>query len=199
MRILVTGTGSVALRAAASLAAHPDVAGVGLADTNPPTGWSGRMVHAGNSRGYDVVVGRPHRRLPSVTSDDAGTVGQASPLGLARSLAATIGPGAVAAMTVAGKARRSPAYFDFPRPVGRVLGRRGEHGVLICPTDGDLAAAGAALGDLTVAVVDETLFLQGVCLAAGALLGPHRGPVWETAETYIAACEDLGLVRAESP
>ncbi len=199
MRVLVAGSEPVVLRAAASLAAHPDVAGVGLADANPPSGWNDRMVHAGNSRGYDVIVGRPHRRLRSVTSDGAGTITHASPVGLAMSLAAELSPGAVAAMTVPGRPRKSPSYFDFPDPVGRLLGTRDSTGVLVCPTEGGLAAAGASLRDRTLAVVDDPQFLAGVCLAAGALLGAHRGPVWEAAATYVAACEAFGLVRAESP
>ncbi len=198
MKVLVAGTEPVVLRAAASLAAHPDVAQIGLADANPPSGWGDRMVRAKTSRGYDLIVGRAHRTLRSITADGTGAVTHASPWGLARALAGGLGPGAVAALTVPGRSRRSPAFFDFPAPVGRLLGSPDEAGVLVCPDDGELAAAGGHNGNRTVAVVDHPAFLEGVCLAAGALLGAHRGPVWDSAEQYLSACEELGLVRAEA-
>jgi hypothetical protein len=198
MRVLVTGDDQVALRAAASLAAHPDVAVVGVTDFAPPPGWAGRMTKAVSSHGFDVVVGRTDPTVRSVTVDTAGTVTYAGPIGLARSLGHRLSGTLRLAITEPGRPQRSPRFFDFPPPVGRLLSRPDTDGVERCPTEGPLAAVAAGDGSRILAVIDHPPFLAGVCLAAGVFLVSHPGPVWGQAERYLDACAAMGLVIAES-
>jgi hypothetical protein len=198
MRVLVTGDDQTALRAAASLAAHPDIAVVGVTDFNPPSGWAGRMTRATSSDGFDVVVGRSDTSVRSVTVDTAGTVTHAGPIGLAHCLGTRLSGAVRLAITEPGRSRRSPRFFDFPPPVGRLLSRPAPDGVERCPTEGALAAVAAGDGTRILAVIDHPPFLDGVCLAAGVLLVSHPGPVWDRPERYLEACADMGLVIAES-
>lgn len=197
MRVLVVGHDLLALRAATALAGHPDVALVGLADAKPPAGWKGRMVPATSSAGFDVVVGGTHPPLRSVTADDTGTITHAAPLGVARALATRLGGAPLVGMTVGGAPRRSHRHFDFPSPVGRQLGVMTD-GVMICPQESQLAAVGAVLDGHTLAIIDNSHFLGAVALAAGVFIRRGSGPVWEHADRYLAACEQLGLVIAEA-
>lgn len=123
----------------------------------------------------------------------------ASPTGLARALAARLGDSTAMAVTVAGKPRRSTAYFDFPPPVGRLLVTSVEDGVGQCATEGALAAVGAADAATVLSIVDHPPFLQAVCLAAAVLLHNHQGPVWDRGGEYLERCEQLGLVQAMAP
>lgn len=198
MRVLVTGNDQAALRAAASLAAHPDIAVVGVTDFNPPPGWAGRMERASSSDGFDVVVGRADPAVRSVTVEAGGTVTHAGPVGMARCLGRRLTGAVRLAVTEPGRSRRSPRFFDFPPPVGRLLARPGPDGVERCPTEGDLAAVAAGDGTRILAVIDHPPFLDGVCLAAGVLLVTRPGPVWDQPERYLEACGAMGLVIAES-
>lgn len=199
MRVLIYGSDTVSLRAAASLASHPDIATVGLADANPPAGWGERVVRARRATGFDVIIGKPTKHTRSVTVGAGGTVTDASAVGLGRSLGVMLGEGSEVAMTEPGKPRRSLRYFDFPPPVGRLLVTREADATSICATDGTLAAVGAANRSTVLSIIDHPDFLGGVCLAAAALLPNHQGPVWKRAAEYLALCEQLGLVQATAP
>ena len=50
----------------------------------------------------------------------------------------------------------------------------------------------------SIAVIDDVLFLSGVCLAAGALLVGHTGPVWERADEYLDRVQSMGVLIAEA-
>lgn len=102
------------------------------------------------------------------------------------------------AITEPGRPSRSDRWFDFPAPIGRLLVRQTVDGVDRCPTEAELMAVGANLGETTLAVLDHPGFLLAVCLAAGVFLEPGDAPVWKQAEAYLATCESLGIVIAES-
>lgn len=198
MRVLVEGADPTMLRAATALASHPDIESVGLADIDPPAGWGGRIHRSEAGEAFDRVVGGPRTGLLSVTAGPEGTISYASPLGLARALATRLGGRPRLAITEPGRPSRSDRWFDFPAPVGRLLVRHTVDGVDRCPIEEELAAVGANIGERTLAVVDQSGFLRAVCLAAGVFLEPEGGPVWKQPETYLAGCELLGLVIAES-
>ena len=166
----------------------------------PPVSWKGLVRSASSTAGYDVIVDPdPGDRAPLVVTAgpaDVPAITHASPEGLARSLATRLA-NAVPVWTVPGKPRRAGRWYAFPSPVGSL---RAEGGV--ATVEGDLGGAGA-FGTTTLAVLDDARFLTAATMAAGALLagteaiaGPR--PVWEMAEDYIAACEDLGLVIARA-
>ena len=69
---------------------------------------------------------------------------------------------------------------------------------MLCPVQGSLAGVVVGDGVRTFAVIDDVLFLSGVCLAAGALLAGHSGPVWERAEEYLEHVQSMGVLIAEA-
>ncbi len=196
MRVLVVGSDPIHLRAAAALAAHPDIAVVGLADAKPPASWKGRMIAARTTNGFDVVVGGSRPGVRSVTADHTGTVSMASPVGLVRALATRLPETTGLAVTTPGKPSRAAGHADFPAPVGRVTGVIEDNHVMVCPSQSELTAVMARTDHRILAVLDHRDFLEAVTLAAGVFL--RSGPVWEQAEVYLAACETMGLVIAEA-
>lgn len=208
MRVAVRPHGEIFARAASALAAHPDVEVVGLIGRRPARAWAGRMVEIPDARGFEVVMGVDGREdaagavLVTIgeAPDDGPTVTWADPTGLARALA---GPDRTAARTVHGTPSRTGTRLAFPAPIGYVRADVERDGVLLAPIEGPLAGVLALRPDGTsIAVVDDAHFLHAVCLAAGAFVaamavdGPH--PVWEAPARYLAACESLGMVTAET-
>lgn len=184
-----------------AIASHPGTGVVGMIGRPVPKSWKGLVVAADSTDGYGVVVdpdpGEPADLVVTAGSDDRPGIHHASPEGLARALATRV-PGSVPAWTEPGKPGRTGRVFPFPAPLGRL---RGEGSVV--PVEGDLAGAGAFGSDRSLVTVDDVRFLAAATMAAGALVAGIDGidravPVWEVAEDYIAACEDLGLVFAES-
>lgn len=197
MRVAVQSVDEVHSRAAASLVSSPLVTEVGLIGKEPPRSWGSRATEVVDGAGFDVVVGRSDGA--TVSADESGRVSYAGLTGLARSLAARL-PGRVATMdrTITSAAAGDGAYAVFPLPVGAVRRLTAVAGVMLCPVQGSMAAVAVSDGGTTIAMVDDVLFASGVCLAAGALLVGHEGPVWAAAETYLRLTESLGLVFAEA-
>jgi hypothetical protein len=185
-------------RAAASLASSPLVSMVGLIGKPPPKSWGDRAIQAADGSGFDVVVG-PASEARNVTPDGSGVIGFAGLTGLARSLATRLS-GNVVSMdrTVTSDEPGTGPQAVFPEPLGAVRRSTKSDGVMLCPVSSRFAGVLVASDHETIAVVDDVLFLSGVCLAAGALLAGHVGPVWERAEEYLERVQAMGVLIAEA-
>ncbi|HSJ29538.1 MAG TPA: hypothetical protein VLB67_15120 [Acidimicrobiia bacterium] len=193
------GTDPVRLRAVSALLADHRVDRVGVLGRTPPKAWGERTVPITTAAGWDIVVGvSPPAGSIDVTVGEGGAVSWAGPTGLARSLGERLGPGAILAGTTPGDPLPSGRRFGFPAPIGWLHGVDTD-GIHHCPTRGSLAAVMAQREERTVVVLDDRDFLDGAALAAGVLLAAegHRGPVWESAETFVQLTGDLGLVLAD--
>lgn len=197
MRVAVKPIDEVHSRAAASLVSDPRVGAVGMIGKKPPKSWGSRAHKVSDGSGFDVVAGSPGSR--TVSPDATGDISFAGLTGLARSLATRLDDVAVSLdRTVTAEVPGKGDYAIFPAPLGAIRRSVSVEGVMLCPTDGSMAGVSVSDGVRTLAMVDQVLFASGVCLAAGALLTGHEGPVWDAAEAYLGLCEDMGLVFAEA-
>jgi hypothetical protein len=170
---------------------------VGLIGKPPPASWGSRAMRVDDATGFDIVVG-PDAAARSVSPDGTGSVTFAGLTGLARSLATRLGEATVTVdRTVTAETAGEGPYALFPAPLGAVRRATLTDGVMLCPVDGKLAGAVVSDGRRSIGVVDDVLFASGVCLAAGALLGGHTGPVWNRSEQFLGVVESLGLLIAE--
>lgn len=169
---------------------------VGLIGKTPPKTWGEAAMKVEDGDGFDIVVAPGG----DVTPDGEGAVRFAGLTGLARSLASRLeGLRIEMDRTVTSEIAGEGEFVLFPAPLGAVRRSGSAEGVFLCPTDGSLAGVTVTDGSRQIAMVDDVLFVSGVCLAAGALLAPaHRGPVWEEAEAYLGLVEELGVVFAEA-
>lgn len=197
MRVAVAPVDEVHSRAAASLASSPLVTMVGLIGKPPPASWGSRAMLVDDAAGFDAVVG-PDTGPSQVTPDGSGTVTFAGLTGLARSLTTRFGDVALSVdRTVTSEEPGEGPFALFPSPLGAVRRDTVADGVMLCPVNNKLGGVVVSDGLRSIAVVDDVLFASGVCLAAGALLGGHSGPVWDRAEQYLGVVESLGLLIAE--
>ena len=198
MRIAADPVDEVHSRAAASLVSSPLVSAVGLIGKAPPKSWGARASKISDPAGFDIVVG-PADTTPSVTPDGSGTITFAGLTGLARSLASRLSDGRVTMdRTVTAADPGEGPFALFPEPLGAVRRSTQSEGVMLCPVQGRLAGVAVSDGTQSLAVLDDVLFLSGVCLAAGALLAGHTGPVWERAEEYLDRVQSMGVLIAEA-
>ncbi len=198
VRVATDPVDEVHSRAAASLVSSPLVTAVGLIDKAPPKSWGERATKITDPAGFDVLVG-PGDSVPNVTPDGSGSITFAGLTGLARALATRLtGNKITMDRTVTAPNPGEGPFALFPEPLGAVRRATRSEGVMLCPVQGSLA--GVAVGDETrsLAVIDDVLFLSGVCLAAGALLFGHSGPVWERAEEYLERVQSMGVLIAEA-
>lgn len=198
------------MRTVSALAGHPRIHRVALVDQDLPASWGHRVVRVEDTAGFEVVIEPvPGDDAIAVNTGEGAGITHASPLGLARALAAIIGrPRAMPVITQAARgpaSKRSKGTVEtvwLPPPIGRVLATVDADGVGTIPVTGPLAAAGAISAGLTRAVVDDRLYLEAICLAAAALIvdpAPLKPtPVWQRSESYILAAEELGLVVVEA-
>ena len=198
MRIAIDPVDEVHSRAAASLVSSPLVSAVGLIDKAPPKSWGERATKTVGPTGFDVLVG-PTGTIPNVTPDGSGTITFAGLTGLARSLATRLeGDRLTMDRTVTAPDPGEGPFALFPEPLGAVRRATQSEGVMLCPVQGSLAGVVVGDGVRSLAVIDDVLFLSGVCLAAGALLVGHSGPVWERAEEYLERVQSMGVLIAEA-
>jgi hypothetical protein len=199
-RIAIEGTDPIRLRAASSLLADHRVERVGLIGRDAPAAWGDRVVAISSATGWDVGVGIPAGpERPDITPGPGGAVSWAGPTGLARALGVRLGGSPSLAGTVPGEPRSSGARFAFPEPLGWLHGDLID-GIHHCPTSGSVAGVLATNPDgASLAVIDSRDFLDAAALAAGVLLAltGHRGPVWESGETYLELVTEQGLVIAD--
>jgi hypothetical protein len=198
VRVAIDPVDEVHSRAAASLVSSPLVSAVGLIDKAPPKSWGGRATKISDPAGFDVLVG-PGDVVANVTPDGSGTTSYAGLTGLARSLATRLtGDRVMLDRTVTAPEPGEGPFALFPEPLGAVRRATQSDGVMLCPVQGSLA--GVVVGDesTSLAAIDDVLFLSGVCLAAGALLVGHSGPVWERAEEYLERVQSMGVLIAEA-
>lgn len=207
MRIGVLVTGDIAVRAAHSLVAHPDVSEVVV--IGPATSKSFQVVD--DSGGCDALIGHGPRALQKARGHDLPLIWDgnskeagvstwgANPGGLTLALAAREPDPRVVAVAHPDIEGGDDQMVSFPKPVGRlpaadstVDGRRlaqaSSNGFGACLVEG----AGRS-----VAIVDDAAFMSGVALAAGVAAYRESGPVWGLALPYLQAATAMGLVMAE--
>lgn len=166
----------------------------------PPPSWSDLVVGSGVLPTHDIVID-PEPDDPGIVVTLAGStrpgIIHASPEGLARALRVRLGEvDAEVVWTTRGKPHRNGTVFHFPPPLGPIRGTTGD-----APIDSELAGSGA-FGRKVLVVVDDRGFLETICMAAGGVIADtgltRPTPVWDRADRYLSACEELGLVIAEA-
>ena len=117
-----------------------------------------------DASGFDVLVG-PGDGIPNVTPDGSGTITFAGLTGLARSLATRLtGPKVTMDRTVTSADPGEGPFALFPEPLGAVRRATQSEGVMLCPVQGSLAGVVVSDGAKSLAVIDDVLFLSGVCV-----------------------------------
>ncbi len=209
MKVGVSASGDSAVRAAHSLAAHPDIDSLVI-------------LGPASSRFYEVVTDPRRCDLLVVAGPDAPgryadtgvpmvwdgdgphpgvSVWGASVAGLALSLATREQEPATAAFASPDIIEAREERIRFPEPIGMIgvaevdLAGRSLMGGR---SGGEYAAALASSDSRRVAIVDEAAFMAGIALAAGVMVaGEEPLPVWAEALGYLQAAAELGLVMAE--
>lgn len=198
VRVATDPVDEVHSRAAASLVSSPLVTAVGLIGKAPPKSWGSRATRISDPTGFDVLVG-PADGIPNVTPDGSGAITFAGLTGLARALATRLaGDRVTMDRTVTAPDPGEGPFALFPEPLGAVRRATQSEGVMLCPVQGSLAGVVVGDGTRSLAVIDDVLFLSGVCLAGGALLLGHTGPVWDRAEEYLDRVQSMGVLIAEA-
>lgn len=209
MRVAVTAEGEATTRAAQSLATHPDVEVVLLGPAD-----SSQFEVVRDLAGCEAAFGAERAAeaaneagIPAVVTGDLATgpgITWASPYGLALALAESLGEESVVAVAEPGEATGSEEIV-FPSPIdGRTTERIPvrDRTVLVGRGDGPLCATLALGSGRHRVIVDDHKFLSGVALAAavGVLQAGAKSeptPVWQQADTYLAAAASMGLVMGE--
>lgn len=209
MRIGVLVTGDVAVRAAHSLGAHPQVDEVVV--VGPARSKSFEVVDS--AEGCDFLVGsgpeapgraRSHG-VPLLWDGESLERGVqvwgASPQGLTLAMASRETDPRLVALAHPGLAGGKDHRARFPAPIGRLevsdstyAGRR----IAIAASPNEFAACLAIGAGRRVTIIDDGLFLSGIALAAAiAVAGEDPKPVWDSALAYLQAATGMGLVMAE--
>ena len=209
MRVGVLVTGDVAVRAAHSLTAHPDVDEVVV--IGPARSKSFKVVKSANK--CDFLVGSgpdaPQRAeehgVPLLWDGEDQTasthVWGASPQGLTLAMASRESDPRLVAVAHPSLDGGRDHRARFPDPIGRLdvadTTYAGQH--LATATSPNEFAACLAIGaDRRVTIIDDGLFISGIALAAAiAVIEEEPGPVWQSALPYLQAATRMGLVMAE--
>ncbi len=209
MRIGVLVTGDVAVRAAHSLTAHPDVDEVVV--IGPARSKSFEVVES--ATGCDFLIGSgpdaPGRAeehgVPLLWNGETGEPGSrvwgAGPEGLTLALASRESDPRLVAVAHPSLDGGKDHRARFPDPIGRLdvadttyAGQR----LAIAKSPNSFAACLAIGADRRVTIIDDGLFISGIALAASiAVVDTEPGPVWENALAYLQAATKMGLVMAE--
>lgn len=211
MKIGVLLTSDVAVRAAHSLAATPEVSSVVV--IGPATSSSFEVVP--DASGCDLLLGtgpdapiqaRRHG-VPLIwsgsQSEEGVAVYGASPRGLALAVAARESDPQLVALAHPRLSEGKHQKVRFPDPVGNL-------GVADTVYSGRRVATGKSPNRFAtvltkgvgrrVAIVDDADFMSGISLAAGiGVYQPDRPTaVWDSALSYLETATAMGLVMAES-
>jgi hypothetical protein len=168
--------------------------------------------------GFDLVVGRSANAVDvaarigasavtgaEVSTSRVPTVSGASLLGCALALAARMENQGADIQKVAiahpGGPSTGTKAIHFPPPVGRLRGTLlldQPFEVVVASTPETWASALIETTTGDQALVDDNVFLQAICLAAGIAMVPPAGivKVWDMPDPYLAKAEEMGLVAA---
>ena len=209
MRIGILVTGDVAVRAAHSLTAYPDVDEVVV--IGPARSKSFEVVQS--AQGCDFLIGsgpdapkRAAEQGAPLLWDGAdqmpGThIWGASPEGLTLAMASRESDPRLVAVAHPSLDGGTDHHARFPDPIGRLgvadtsyAGRR----LATAKSPNEFAACLAIGADRRVTIIDDGLFTSGIALAASvAIVEAGPGPVWDHALPYLQAATKMGLVMAE--
>ena len=209
MRIGVLVTGDVAVRAAHSLTAYPDVDEVVV--IGPARSKSFEVVQS--ARGCDFLIGSgpdaPKRaieqRVPLLWDGETQTPGSrvwgASPEGLTLAMASRESDPRLVAVAHPSLESGKDHRARFPDPIGRLdvadttyAGQR----LATARSPNSFAACLAIGAERRVTIIDDGMFTSGIALAASvAMVDKEPGPVWDNALPYLQAATKMGLVMAE--
>ncbi len=203
-------TGDIAVRAAHSLSAHPEVEEVVV--VGPARSKSFEVVDS--ARGCDYLIGSgdeaPARALPhevpllwdGETGETGVAVWGASPEGLTLALASRESDPRLIALAHPSMTGGKDHRARFPDPVGRIDvadSTYGGHRIALGRSPNEFAACLAIGADRRVTIIDDGLFMSGVALAASvAAANGEPGPVWDAALPFLMTATELGLVMAEN-
>lgn len=210
MKIGVLATGNTAVRGAHCLAADRLVEEVVV--IGPAKSRNFRVV--ANANGCDYLLGSgpsaPERArklgVPLVWDgaepEDGVVIWGASPRGLVLAMASRETDPRVVALAHPQESDGTTREVRFPDPVGPLMvddalfaGRplavgRSQNEFAACLITGSLR---------NVTVVEQSDFMSGICLAAGAMVaGDQPIPVWEKALDYLKAATAMGLLMGEA-
>jgi hypothetical protein len=210
VRVGVLVTGDAAVRAAHSLNAHPGVDQVVV--IGPAKSRNFKVVE--NADGCDLLLGTgpdaPGRArslgVPLIWDGDQRENGVAvwgaSPVGVAVALAERETDSRIVAVAHPGLGDGNEHLVRFPDPIGSTMVDDtvfGGRAVATGKSKNQFAACLAVGADRSVTIIEDGNFLDGVALAAGAVLDLTAGkPVWEQALDYLQTARAMGLVMAES-
>lgn len=209
MRIGILVTGDVAVRAAHSLTAYPDVHEVVV--IGPARSKSFEVV--GSAEGCDFLIGSgpdaPERAeehgVPLLWDGETPTNGAhvwgASPQGLTLAMASRESDPRLVAVAHPSLDGGRDHRARFPDPIGRLdvadttyAGKR----LATAKSPNEFAACLAIGTDRRVTIIDDGLFISGIALASSvAVIEEEPGPVWRSALSYLQAANKMGLVMAE--
>lgn len=209
-RIVVAVDGEVTMRAAQSLAVYPGVETVAVLGPaksphfptiDTPAGWD---LVIGSERAAKVAA--KHELPAAVVGDLHAQPGMSlgSPIGLALALAVGIDALETVAVALPG-APEGESMVVFPSPIDNreaTIDIVDGHEVHLARGEGPLAAAMALGARRHRVIVDDFAFLEGIALAAAAVVAledPADGPtpVWVRAVSYLRVATDMGLVIGE--
>lgn len=209
MRVGVLVTGDVAVRAAHSLTAYPEVDEVAV--IGPARSKSFKVVKS--ATGCDFLIGSgpeaPKRAaehgVPLLWDGETQTAGAhvwgASPQGLTLAMASRESDPRLVAVAHPSLGGGKDHRARFPEPLGRLdvadTTYADQH-LATAKSPNEFAACLAIGAERRVTIIDDGLFISGIALAATvAVIGEEPGPVWQSALRYLQAATKMGLVMAE--
>lgn len=209
MKIGVLVTGDVAVRAAHSLTAYPDVDEVVV--IGPARSKSFKVVKS--AKGCAFLIGSgpdapelaAEQGVPLLWDGENPRAGVqvwgASPQGLTLAMASRESDPRLVAVAHPSLNGGRDHRARFPDPIGRLDvadTTYAEHRLATATSPNEFAACLAIGADRRVTIIDDGIFLSGVALAAAiAAIRDDPRPVWESALGYLQAGTKMGLVMAE--
>ncbi len=214
VRVAILQTGPIAGRAASVLLSDPDLESLGVFDQDP--GSDPRIQRVTDLTEWDLLLSdtnTPERAValavdasvPLVLSEEfdqtvpVPVFAGASLIAVAKSLALELSTPTSVAVTTTGTPLRRGERVLFPPPVGSLRASPRPDGLLLAPTDTDWGGVMIRDGDGAVGVADHAAFLNGIALAAAAVVMTKRPwdpgvvSLADVARQYLDAAERAGL------